>query len=70
MSTSDLMRTAEGLSLEDRLFLAAYLKHLGRAEDPAYQTELTRLNAQIDAGQKLTLDQVTRLHEALEAEGL
>ena len=64
------MRTADTLTPDDRLVLAAYLKHLGRKDDPAYQAELTRLNQEIDAGRKFTLDQVQRMHEALKAEGL
>lgn len=64
------MRTAEGLTPEERLVLAAYLKHLGRKDDPAYQSTLTRLNSEIDAGRKFTLDQAQRMHEALESEGL
>ena len=70
MSTADLKRAAESLSLEDRVFMAAYLKHLGRVDDRAYQDELTRLNAEIDAGRKLSLEQVRRLHKALEDEGM
>ena len=70
MSVAEVMRTADTLTPDDRLVLAAYLKHLGRKDDPAYQAELTRLNQEIDAGRKFTLDQVQRMHEALKAEGL
>ena len=64
------MRTAESLGAEERVFLAAYLRHLARVDDPAYQAELTRLNEEIDTGKKFTLDQVERLHETLKAQGL
>ncbi len=64
------MRAAAGLGAEDRLLLAAYLKHLSRLEDPAYQAELTRLNEEIDAGRKFTLEQVQRLHDQLQGQGL
>ena len=70
MSTTEIMRTAESLGAEERVFLAAYLKHLTRVDDPAYQAELTRLNEEIDTGKKFTLDQVQRLHETLQAQGL
>ena len=33
-------------------------------------SDLTHLNAEIDAGKKFTLPQVVRMHEALKAEGL
>lgn len=70
MSTSQLMQTADALDAEERLFLAAYLKHLARVDDPAYQAELTRLNQEIDVGKKFTLEQVQRMHQALKGEGM
>jgi hypothetical protein len=70
MSATELLRTAESLTSEERQYLAACLKHLMRANDPAYQAELARLNQEIDAGRRFTLDQVRRLHDALRAEGL
>ena len=70
MSVAEMMRGADELTPEDRLVLAAYLKHLGRKDDPAYQAELTRLNEEIAQGQKFTLDQVERMHHSLKSEGL
>jgi hypothetical protein len=35
MSPSELMQTADALNAEERVFLAAHLKHLSRAEDLA-----------------------------------
>ena len=70
MSVAELKKTAENLTPEERIFLAAYLKHLARVDDPAYQEELSRLNGEIDAGKKFSLSQVVRMHEALKAEGL
>ena len=70
MSTLEIKRTAENLTAEERVYLAAYLKHLARVDTPAYQAELTRLNNEIDTGKRFTLAQVQRLHEALQAEGL
>jgi len=70
MSVADIIRTADRLTPEERLVLEAYLKHLGRKDDPAYQAELSRLNGEIDAGKKFSLEQVQRMHETLKAEGL
>ncbi|HEY1172219.1 MAG TPA: hypothetical protein VGH19_12670 [Verrucomicrobiae bacterium] len=70
MSTKELIRTANELNSEERVFLAAYLKHLARVDDPAYRTQLTQLNEEIDSGKRFTLQQVKRLHKALEKEGL
>jgi len=70
MSTAELKKTIERLDSEDRVFLAAYLKHLRRVEDPGYQAELSALNAEIDNGRGFSLDQVQRMHDALKAEGM
>ncbi len=70
MSTTEIKKTAENLTPEERVYLAAYLKHLARVDDPSYQAELARLNDEIDTGKKFSLEQVTRLHDALKAEGL
>jgi hypothetical protein len=70
MSAVEIIQTANALNAEERIFLAAYLKHLARVEDPAYQAELSQLNQEIDDGKKFSLEQVKRLHESLKAEGL
>ena len=70
MSTTELMDTANSLTADQRVFLAAYLKHLGRKNDPAYQSELHRLNQEIDEGKKISLKQAKRLHQQLKAQGL
>jgi hypothetical protein len=66
MSTGEAMHTGDALSVEVRVFLAAYLKHLSRVDDPTYQEELTRLNQEIDAGKRFTLDQVRRMDRAVQ----
>ena len=70
MSIVELKQSAEGLSTEERVFLTAYLKHLARRDDPDYQAELARLSREIDDGKKFDLEQVKRIHESLESEGL
>jgi hypothetical protein len=70
MSSTELIKTANSLNPEERVFLAAYLKHLTRVDNPAYQSELSRLNQEIDDGKKFSLEQVKRLHDSLKAEGL
>ena len=64
------METANSLTVDQRVFLAAYLKHLGRKNDPAYQAELGRLNREIDEGKKISFEQAKRLHQELKAQGL
>ena len=70
MTVDELKRGIEQSTPEQRLFLAAYLKHLARNDDPAYHAELTRLNKEIDEGKKFSLEQVKHLHETLKREGL
>jgi hypothetical protein len=65
VTVEELKRGIEESSPEERLLLAAYLKHLERKDDPAYKKELTRLNQEIDDGKKFTLEQVRHLHETL-----
>lgn len=70
MSKLEIMQAARDLSDEDLIFLSAYLKHLSRAETPAYRQRLTRLNEEFGNGRKFSLDQVERLHRNLDQEGL
>lgn len=55
---------------EERFFAVAYLHHLAHERDPAYQALLTERMRRMDAGQKVTLEQALRIHQALEVEGL
>ncbi len=66
----ELRSGIEQCSGEERTYLAAFLKHLARKDDPAYRSELTRLNQEIDCGRKFSLAQAKRLHETLKMEGL
>jgi hypothetical protein len=70
MTVEELKSGIEQSTPEQRLYLAALLKHLNRRDDPAYQAELARLSQEIDDGRKFFLDQAKRLHETLEADGL
>jgi hypothetical protein len=70
MSVEELKKTIESSTPEERVYLTALLKHLSRKDDPAYKSELTRLNKEFDDGKKFTFDQAKRLHETLKSEGL
>lgn len=70
MTVEQIKEGIEQSSPEERQYLAAFLKHLARKDDPAYHAELTALNKEFDSGKKFSLDQVKRLHEILKAEGL
>jgi hypothetical protein len=70
MTLEELKQGIDQSTEEDRLFLAAYLKHLNRKDDPAYRRELSRLRDEMNEGKRYSLEQVKRVHDALEAEGL
>ena len=55
---------------EERFFAAAYLQHRAQENDPAYQVMLVERKKRMDAGHKVTLEQVQRIHNVLESEGL
>ncbi len=70
MSLTEAKRMVDDMSLEERLFLAAYLHHRLRADNPANRAILEERMREVDAGNKVTLEQAWRLHKALENEGL
>jgi hypothetical protein len=70
LTVTEIKSGIEQSSAEERAYLAAFLKHLARRADPAYRSELTRLNEEIDHGKKFSLAQAQRLHETLKAQGL
>lgn len=69
MSVLEIKRELETASAEDRLFLLAYLKHLARRDDLAYRRHLAARAQEMETNQ-VSLDQIKRVHQALEAEGL
>jgi len=70
VSTLDIKANIDQMTEDERFFAAAYLQHLAQENDPAYQMALAERMKRMDAGHKVTLEQVQRIHNALEAEGL
>lgn len=70
MSLEELKTAAAGLPEDQRLWLAAYLRHLSRVDSEENAKQLSALNRRIDEGHYVTLDQLKQLHAKLEAEGL
>jgi hypothetical protein len=65
MAFAEIKPQLEQLPPGEQLKAIAFLKHLLRAENPAYQRELARRHADLDAGNKITLsDAKRRLDEA------
>jgi hypothetical protein len=69
VSLAEIRDQIAGLTVEERLDLAALIAHLNRADDPAYQSELDRRAANMDAGKKSTLDELELRHQRLAADG-
>ena len=69
MTLEQVQREVVALTDEERLRLAAFLKHLARVDSPENKAELSRLDRSIDEGDYVTLEQWRRINAALEAEG-
>ena len=69
MTLDEIQREAATLSEEERVRLRAFLKHLERVNDPRNAAELSRLNAEIDAGKYYTLEDFEQMDAKLTAEG-
>jgi ribosomal protein L9 len=70
VSIAEIKASIDRMTDEERFFAAAYLQHRAQAADPAYQALLSERMKRLEAGQKVTLEQAQRIHEALEGEGL
>ncbi|MHB8523857.1 MAG: hypothetical protein ACYDH9_24300 [Limisphaerales bacterium] len=70
MNATDLKKTIDALSAEERFFAAAYLRHLSRVDDLPYRARLGERMRRMDGGKKFTWEQVLRIHDAMESEGL
>jgi hypothetical protein len=70
VSIAEIKASIDRMTDEERFFAAAYLKHRAQENDPAYRALLSERMKRMDAGQKVTLDQAQRIHEALDAENL
>jgi len=70
MTATQVKQQIDAMSDEDRFLAAAYLEHLSNEKDAAYRMNLAERMQRMDAGQKVSLDQLERLHNALEREGM
>jgi hypothetical protein len=70
MSRTELTSLVDRSSVEERLFLAAYLRHLATRDDPSLQAELAGAHREIERGKKIGLGQLKGLHQTLAKTGL
>jgi hypothetical protein len=69
MSLAEVKASVVGMSVEERLEVAALIAHLNRTEDPGYQAELDRRMSAMDSGRKTDATALKRLHDELAAQG-
>jgi hypothetical protein len=70
MSTAEIKRTLEQMTPDERFFAASYLTVLMHRDDPEYRTMLAERMARMDAGKKVSFEELLEAHAALEAKGL
>ncbi len=70
MSTAEIKRTLEQLTAEERFYAASYLTVLMHRDDPEYRGMLDERMTRMDAGRKISLDELLQAHVAMEAKGL
>jgi hypothetical protein len=70
MSTAEIKSGIDRMSDGERFFAAAYLQHLAQSGDAVYQALLTERLQRMEAGKKVTREQLLRVQQALETEGL
>ena len=70
MTTEQLKQTIDGLTDEERIFAAAYLKAQSLVKNPAWVGEIQRRKSEMDQGHNLSADSVKELHQGLTERGL
>lgn len=70
MSTSEIKRTLEQMSPDERCFAASYLTVLMHGDDPEYRAMLAERMTRMDAGKKVSFEEFLQEHASLEAKGL
>jgi len=70
VSFAEIKASIDQMTDEERFFATAYLHHKALDRDPAYQMVLSDRMRRMDAGNKVSLEQAQRIHQAMEAEGL
>lgn len=67
MSLTEIQSQVEALPASERMVLSAYLRHLARRDEAANREGLDIAAARMEAGEKVSRDQLVQLHETLKA---
>jgi hypothetical protein len=69
MSMTELKRAVDGLTIDERLELADYIRQSSRGDDPSWQAEIGRRLDSCLAGKGHGKDELQTLHNGLAAQG-
>jgi hypothetical protein len=69
MSFAELKEKVAELSEEERLDMEAWLVSLRLMNDPEWLAEMSRRMADMDAGKKVSQEEILRIHQELIAKG-
>jgi hypothetical protein len=69
MSVAELKRVVDGLSPDERLELADYLRRRSKQDDPQWEAELGKRLDRCLAGKGHAAEELLALHERLSSEG-
>ncbi len=70
VSLAEIKAAIEGLTDEERIFLASYLRRRIDENSPARRAELAAIRDEMEQGRRFTFDQLKKRHEELLSEGL
>ena len=65
MSVADVKHQIDQMTADERFYVAAYLQHLANEDDPEYHAEVSKAERRMDAGKKVSLEELTSRHQAL-----
>jgi hypothetical protein len=69
MSLAEIKREIKSMSPEERDELAVYLKYIELQNDPAFREQLAESMVRMDRGEKISREEVLRVHEEKLARG-
>ena len=69
-SLTEIKTAIEGLTDEERIFLAAYLRRKIDEDSPARREEMSAIRDEMAAGRRFTMAQLRQRHDEMTAEGL
>ena len=62
MGIAELKKVVEDTNREERIFLAAYLQHVERRDNPAHRKGLDSLCDEVSSGRRYSLERFRDLH--------